>query len=333
MASLKDIAKVAGVSDRTVSAILNNRGGNVRVSQTTRERILDIAAHLNYTPNTMAQGLRCGKSFLLGFLTSQVTVSFIPEVIQGVENVLLENNYSMLLNTYRHNNDLIRKIDSMRRKKVDAIIVLADNNPDNINILKQLLKDIPLVFIGHANEEFNTPCVHCDCEMIMRSAMEHLLSLGHRKIAYLQGPCSERLNTFHNVLTEKCIARNEQIVFPDCYDFESGMEAFERYLQRRNVPTAVVAYSDLVAAGFIAGATKHGVKIPQEISVIGIDDIPLAKMISPSLTSISQPKIEQGEQAAALALKMIGGKKLLRKDSIIMASELIVRNSTANLND
>ena len=323
MASLKEIAASSGVSARTVSAVLNNRGGTVRVSESTRKRVIEAAQKLKYIPNVMAQGLRSGKSCLMGFITCNVTVSFIPEVIQGVEDILLENNYSMLLNTYKSHDDLKAVIESMKRKKVDAIIVIASESPDQGKIIKEAAGDVPVVFVGHDRGNNDIPSIHCDCGEIIRKAVSHLSSLGHKNIAYLEGHCSERLAAYKAMIPQEF-----QQIIQGGYSFKSAKTAFDECCANNTLPSAVVAFSDQAAAGFICAAIEKGYRVPDDISVVGIDDIDIASMLSPSLTTVAQPKAQLGKNAASLALKMIAGEIIAPHFAQILPSKIIVRGST-----
>ena len=331
MTTINDIAKYAGVSNRTISAVLNNRNGTVRVSQTTKERVLEAAKKLNYTPNTLAQGLRTGQSFLVGVIIAQITNSFIPEVLQGIENVLTVNNYSMILSTYHNDQELKAKIGIMEQKKVDGIVVFPGTNRQMLEECDSLINSRPTVFIGRDADQYNLPCVYTDGVKVGKIATEYLLSLGHRCIAFLAGACPERERGYKAALAEAGLLFEPDLFIPNCVDFDCGKRAFETIRTKPTRPTAVISYSDNVAAGFIAAAAENGVKVPDEISVIGIDDLPIAQMLTPALTTISQPKSEQGSKATEMLMQMIKGDNLSKKDSVIFDPMLIKRKSCRNL--
>jgi len=330
MTTINDISKYAGVSNRTVSAVLNNRRGTVRVGQATQERILAVAREFNYTPNVMAQGLRSGQSFLVGVVVARITNSFTPEVLQGIEDVLTANNYSMVLSTYHNDQELKLKVNILEQKKVDGMVVFYDVRESVIQIYDSLIKSRPTVFIGSQNQ-YDLPCAYTDGFKIGIVATEYLLNLGHKRIAFLAGACPEREEGYKTAIAHVGMKFDERLIVKGCIDYSCGKNALHRLESAGMLPTAVISYSDNVAAGFIAEAIAQGIKIPDEISVIGIDNLPLAEMLSPALTTIDQPKSEQGSKATGMLLKMMNGEKLSQKDSIVFEPSLIVRNSCKRL--
>jgi DNA-binding LacI/PurR family transcriptional regulator len=331
MATLNDIAKHAGVSNRTVSAVLNNRQGTVRVSSATRERVLASAQELNYTPNVIAQGLRTGQSFLVGVIVAQITNSFIPEVLQGIENVLTANNYSMLLCTYHNEQELKAKLSILEQKKVDGLVVFSDARQPVNQVCDSIIKSRPTVFIGSDQEKYDSPCIYTNGVQIGFTATEYLLRLGHRRIAFLAGACPEREEGYKAALIQAGLTKDSCIVVENCIDCSCGKTAFNKLRTEGSMPTAVISYSDNVAAGFIAAAIDAGVKVPEEVSVVGIDNLPVAEMLAPALTTISQPKTEQGSTATDLLLKMINGEKLSRENSVVFEPSLVIRKSCKEL--
>jgi LacI family transcriptional regulator len=157
------------------------------------------------------------------------------------------------------------------------------------------------------------------------------LKLGHRRIAFLAGACPEREEGYKAALTHAGLNKDSCIVVENCIDCNCGKTAFQKLRTDSSMPTAVISYSDNVAAGFIAAAIEAGVKVPEEISVVGIDNLPVAEMLAPALTTISQPKTEQGSTATDLLLKMINGEKLSRENSVVFEPSLVIRKSCKEL--
>ncbi len=331
MTTINDISKYAGVSNRTVSAVLNNRSGTVRVGLATRERVLAVAREFNYTPNVMAQGLRSGQSFLVGVVVARITNSFTPEVLQGIEDVLTANNYSMVLSTYHNEQELKLKVNILEQKKVDGMVVFSDARQSVTQVYDSLIKSRPTVFIGSLQKQYDFPAAYTDGLKIATTATEYLLRLGHRRIAFLAGACPEREEGYKAAIERAGLKFEPGLIVRSCIDYSCGKNALDQLKSAGMLPTAVISYSDNVAAGFIAEATAQGIKVPDEISVIGIDNLPIAEMLSPALTTIDQPKSEQGSKATNMLLKMMNGEKLSQKDSIIFEPSLIIRNSCKRL--
>jgi LacI family transcriptional regulator len=325
MATLKDIARNAGVSIGTVSAVLNKKQGVIRVSASTEQKVWQAAKRLNYTPNTIARGLRTGHSFLIGVLISEITSSFVPSLLQGIEEILLESHYGMLLCTYHTPEDMKQKVDFMLQKNIDAAIVLTDAREEYHKHYHKLRSSIPLVCIGRHDLNVDIPRVYTDGFQIGEIAAEYLIKLGHKKIGCI-GKSSDRLQGFLSSLKKHKITLDQELQIPECRNFESGKAAIEEFISRRKMPTAVICYSDEIAAGFIAGANKHDIKIPDQISIIGTNDTSIAKMLTPALTTVAQPKAEQGEQAARMALNLI--KQLPMKESKIVLNPFLIERES-----
>jgi len=330
MVTLKDIAKRSGVSIGTASAVLNNKNGVIRVSPTTKEKVYRVAKRLNYIPNIAARGLRTGKSFLIGVLTAKITNSFVPEILQGIEDTLLHNNYSMILSTYHTPEDMQKKIDSMLQKNIDAAIVITDSRKEYCEKYIKLYKKIPFISIGEDDVNIDIPKVCVDGIQIGEIACEYLLKLGHTQIACI-GYSPNRYQGFLNSLKKHEVKLEEDLQIHQCADFESGKIAIENYINKGKIPSAVICYSEEIAAGIIAGAVKHNIKIPDQLSIIGVNDTSIAKMLTPALTTVAQPKTEQGEQAVKLAINIIN-KLPIKTTKIILEPFLIKRESCKMVN-
>lgn len=326
--TLKDVAKKAGVGVSTVSYVLN-RTGLDKVGQQTQKKILQVAKDLNYRPSTVARGLRTGHSFLIGVLISEITSSFVPELLQGIEEILLESHYGMLLSTYHTSMDMCSKIDFMLQKNIDAAIVLTDARKEYNQHYHKLQKSIPLVGIGEHELDINIPRVYTDGIQIGEIATEYLVNSGHTRIGCI-GISSKRFEGIANTLEKYGIKLDEDLQAFKCNKFEYAANAVEYYLEKGKMPTAVICYSDEIAAGFIAAANKHGIKIPEDVSIIGVDDTTIAKMLTPALTTVSQPKIEQGEYAAKLAIDLIK-QSPLKQQRIVLSPFIIERESCISL--
>jgi LacI family transcriptional regulator, galactose operon repressor len=330
MVTLKNIAENAGVSIGTVSTVLNKKRGAIRVSPATQLRVMEVAKRLKYMPNTMARGLRTGRSYLIGVLiSSHINTSFVPELIQGIEEVLLEQHLGMLLLTYKDLSSMSQMADFMVQKHVDAAIVIPDSRKEYWPVYERMMKNQPTVGVGGSSIGIDLPRVYVCPKEVGEIAVDYLQQLGHKKIGVL-GPNGERYQYLLETLEKSGIPYDPDLHILNCSDFESGKAAVEQYVTRKNLPTAVFCNSDEIAAGFISGAAHNGIKIPDQISVIGTNDTDISRMLTPLLTSIGQPKAEQGVQAARLALNLLAGKKA-DKNQIVLSPYLVERESCKSI--
>ncbi len=331
MVTLKNIAENTGVSIGTVSAVLNKKRGGIRVGEATRLRVMEVARQLNYKPNTIARGLRTGRSYLIGVLiSSQINTSFVPELIQGIEEVLFEQHLGMLLLTYKDVASMQQMVDFMEMKHVDAAIVIPDAREEYWPSYIKMMKNHPTVGVGGSTIGIDMPRVHVDTMELIQTAVDYLRKLGHRDIGIL-GNKSNRHQCFIQYMNELKIPIDPDLHLLQCVDFESGRDAVNIFRAKGKLPSAVFCYSDEIAAGFISGAIHNGIKVPDQVSVVGVNDSDIASMLTPLLTSIGQPKAEQGIHAARLALEILSGNKP-ENDQVVLSPYLAERESCKPVN-
>jgi len=324
MAKLKDVAALAGVSVSTASAVINGKEIGIRVGAATRARIMDAVRTTGYVANAAARGLRTGRSNLIGVFPGNLLSSYVAEALQGLENVLMRHGYSMIICSSRNPVEFHDKLVFLQEKNVDGMIILPLDREPEIQQMYRLAAEMkPTVFMAGNVSPSGTLFVRADGEEIARLGTQYLIDLGHRRIALLLGSCCERLNGYRRALTAAEIPFQKELVLDDGNSFDDGMARFPQLWQAR--PTAVLAQGDIVAAGIIAGAHRHGVKIPEQLSVVGVDDMPLARMITPALTTVAQPRVEQGEIAADLLLRRLAGTAAV--ESIWLKPEIVERQS------
>ncbi len=330
MVTIKDIAKAAGVSPSTVSRALND---SPLIKQSTKERIKRLAAELGYERNELARSLVKGKSRALGLIVSDITNPFFAEIAKGVEDVAQGRGYGVILcNT---GDDPGRERDYgllLRRKRVDGQIITSVALEDPF--LPELERGrMPFVLVSRISKTVDAPYVIVDDRLGARLAVEHLISLGHTRIACISGPKGTepghvRAEAFVEVLAEHGLRVPRSWVKHTEFTWEGGERAAMELLGRRRRPTAVFAANDLIALGVLVAAHKLGIEVPRDLSVVGFDDIAYASLPLIELTTVAQPTYRMGYLAAEWLIDVLEGKRRKRLKKVLKP-RLVVRRTTA----
>lgn len=330
MVTIKDIAKMAGVSPSTVSRALND---SPLISLATRKYVQRLAAELGYERNELARGLVTGTSGALGLIVPDITNPFFAEIAKGVSDVAHAHGYGVLLCTTEEDLDKeTRYIRFLRRKRVDGLILCAVT-VDDPNLSELLRHSIPFVLVSRLVRGFDVPFVVGDDKMGTRLALEHLIQLGHRRIAFIGGPpnvqsSQDRMEEFRKVLKEHGLrVRKNWAVFAD-FSQAAGREVAQQLLKKRPRPSAIFAANDVIALGVLEAAESLSISIPEDLSLVGYDDISYAALPRIQLTTVAQPAYAMGQIAAEYLLRMRQGKaqECLR---CILPPRLVVRGTTA----
>lgn len=327
--SIKDIAKAAGVSHSTVSRAL---ASNPLIAPATQNRIKEIARQLGYAPNAIAQGLVTQRSRTIGVIVTTITDPFAGELLRGVEEVAGNNRYRVFLGTSHADPDReVNLVKGMREWSVDGVIVAASRvGALYLPLLREI--GVPLVLI---NSQHKAPYIHSvgvdNVESTIR-AVQHLVSYGHRVIGFLGGPPDhashgERLAGYRLALADARIPFDPLLVVAGNGRAEGG-DQVAQFLMRSPRPTAVVCYNDMTAIGALRALKDRGLGVPQDMSLVGFDDIEFASYVDPPLTTIHQPKDEMGRLAMWMLLDLLSGKTV---ENVIVTGKLVVRASTRAL--
>ena len=322
--TIKDIAKLAGVSYATVSRALND---HPEVNMKTKERILEIAKENGYSPNEIARGLVKQSTNTLGLLVPDISNPYFPEVAKGVEEKAISRDYHVFLcNTDWDSQKEIDYIKTLKDKRVAGIII-APTSVETYAKVKELNLDIPIVYIGSKSPEKEINYVVIDNEKASFMATEYLIELGFTDIAYLGGSENtvtnkERLAGYKKALTKHSLDRAVYIMKSSSFRRESGYKAVVESIQKERIPQALICANDIVALGAIEALENNGYNVPEDVSVIGFDDIAYASLHKINLTTVAQPKYEIGALAAEIALEKINdggsdGKKVILEPTLI----------------
>lgn len=336
--TLTDVAREAGVSLVTASTVVNASRSNTRVSEATRVRVLEAATALNYHPNALARGLMrqqmtktIGVLFGLERASVAVTNPYAFLVLEGIVAAAAAAGYNVTLFTEPWHGATISAAP-LRDGRTDGIVVIAPANDSDVVPGLAALK-IPLVSISASGDRHAVPSVDVDNICGARLATEHLLSLGHQRIAHLQGDSNllsakERSETFSRTLRNAGILASQEYILAGSYERASGYENTQHLMRLVERPTAIFAGNDSAAVGALEAARDAGVRVPHELSIVGFDDISLASMVTPALTTIRQPLTEISAHATRLLIKLLAGEDV-PPTTVLYTPELVVRGSTA----
>lgn len=327
---IKDIAREAGVSTATVSHVINK---TKYVSDPTRERVLKAIKKFNYHPNAHAQMLALGRSKIIGLLVSDISNPFFPEIIKSIEAAVIAGGYNLfLLNTNYETARTIEYVQRLIQMKVAGIILMiAEFDEAIINEAKRKKTSIVFHDLGVVGEKMSR--VSLDYAVGVDEAVRHLVSLGHRNIAHIAGShqihsAGVRRKAFAESMHRQLPKENEPKVYEGDFRFEGGRQAANQILAESSLPTAVIVANDLMALGAMQEFKAAGLRIPQDISIVGFDDISFASLSEPSLTTVCSPRIEIGRRAVE-ALLLTVDKPHQQGVDISIPTYLIKRNSTA----
>jgi DNA-binding LacI/PurR family transcriptional regulator len=335
MPTIDEIARLASVSPATVSKVMNNRP---YVSAATRARIERVIAETGFVPSQRARGLSKRRSFILGLLIPYTSDQLFAdphllEIMRGIEAEANLHEYNLLLSTARASVDAASAcVRLLRSDVIDGAIVVEtlDVQPFTAALVEQ---PSPWVMIGYDGAS-KVQCIHADDYGGATLAMRHLLALGHQRIGVISSnprpfALDERLRGLHAALAEAGYPLDPTLVTSGDFSFESGEAAGYRLLQRPNRPTAIFALNDRMALGVIRAANGLGLRIPEDLSVVGFDDIALASLVSPALTTVRQPGFAMGVAAARQLFALLHGE--LAEPQPAIPTELVVRGTTAEL--
>lgn len=330
--SIKDVAKLANVSYSTVSRALTNSS---RVKPETRDRIQRLAREMGYTPSAAARSLVTQRTMTIGIVATTMTDMFQAEVIQAIEHAALSHEYSVILAQSGFGSEReLAEIQALRERRVDGIILISVRVGGVYAAILQGT-NIPLVFINSCQTDYGRS-VRVDSLQGGREAVNHLLNLGHRRIAYITGPEEDwdnlaRQEGYRDALGARGIPVDPALIVQgDCRP-GGGIRAMQQLLSLPEPPTGVFCYNDATALGGLRFLYSVGMRVPEDLSIIGFDNTDLSTYFEPPLTTIAQPTQELGQKAVEVVLAMLRGEDL--GEAHLLPCELVVRQSTARLGD
>lgn len=325
--TLEDVARVAGVSVSTASRVLS---GTANVRPAKRDAVLRAAEQLGYRPNAAARGLASGRSMLIGVLTQDIASPFYGETLRGVEDSLEGSGYSGIFASGHWRAEAeASALNSLTGRAVDGLIVLGGQTPDER--LREINAHLPVIAVGRQIAGLEHRCLRIDNVRGGYDCTRHLLELGHRRVAYVAGPedhrdARDRLEGHRQALREWGMEDEPALTFQGDFHEPSGLLAVEALLSRGAVFSAVVVANDQMAYGVRLGLYRRGIRVPDDVSLVGFDDLAGSAFTTPPLTSVRQPTYEMGMAAAEALLAILNGASPALP---LFEARLMVRESVA----
>ena len=331
-ATMKDVALKAKVSTATVSRALMNPD---KVSQATRNRVEKAAREVGYLPQPMGRNVKRNESRTILVIVPDICDPFFSEIIRGIEVTAANHGYLVLIGDCAHQNQQEKTfIDLIITKQIDGMLLLGSRLPFDASIEEQ--RNLPpMVMANEFAPELELPTVHIDNLTAAFDAVTYLYEQGHKRIGCIAGPeemplCHYRLQGYVQALRRCGIMVDPQYIARGDFTFEAGSKAMQQLLDLPQPPTAVFCHSDVMALGALSQAKRQGLKVPEDLSIIGFDNIDLTQFCDPPLTTIAQPRYEIGREAMLLLLDQMQGQHV-GSGSRLMDCELIIRGSTRAL--
>lgn len=331
MATIKEVSQRANVSMATVSRVLT---GNAPVADATRQRVLRAVRELGYSPNAFARSLATNRSGGIGVVINDLSSPYFAPMLQGIESVVEPMGFHLMVSSGHARVEPERRaVDLLCQRRSDALILHVELMSDD-DLLALSKGPTPLVIIGRLVAELAERSVYLDNERGGLLATRHLLERGHRRIAHIAGSLAlhdsrERLTGYRRALEEAGLAYDARFVVEGDYQEESGKRATQRLLGRGLGFTAIFVGNDQMAVGALLALREAGLSVPHDVSIIGYDDVFIARYLHPGLSTIRQPLRDMGRAAARLVLADLGvapGEEVMRK----FEPSLIVRESVAS---
>lgn len=331
--TIRDVAKLAGVAPITVSRVVNSLPG---VNQATRERVNKAIADLHYVPNAMAKSLRSRQTCTIALVLTDITNPFWTTVARGVEDTVAKKGYNVIFcNTDEDLEKETNYINMLLQRRVDGLIIAASSD-DAQPLLSLKRHNIPCILIDRKINGLNADVVRSDSKEGAGLLTQHLINLGHHRIAMLAGPSKvftsrERLDGYLDALQKNGIPIDDNLIKEGMYEEEGGFQFVKELLGRVSRPTAIVAANLSIAIGALRALREAGLRVPEDVGLVCIDDLPQASLIYPFLTVWAQHPYTMGVAAAELLLARMTSKAKRHKiREIIIDADLIIRKSCGN---
>ncbi len=334
--TIYDVAREAGVSMATVSRVVNN---NPNVKPQTRKKVFEAIERLGYRPNAVARGLASKKTTTVGVVIPDISNSIFSEVARGIEDIANMYHYNIILcNADKKKEKEIRVINTLLEKQVDGLLFMGGTvTEEHVQAFKTA--SVPVVLCATADEQRLIPSVDIDHEKAAYDAVSLLLSQGHRDIAMISGHLQDpangyaRYQGYKKAMEDGGVELREEYVRVGNYRYESGMDVTKHFIELENRPTAIFAATDEMAIGAIHTLQDSGLKVPDDMSVISVDNIRMASMVRPQLTTVAMPMYDIGAVAMRLLTKLMNKETkdaAEQSQQVVLPHEVIHRNSVAH---
>lgn len=331
--TLTDIAKKLKISPSTVSRALSNHPD---ISDETKEKVKALAEKLHYAPNPIAQSLKSNRTSTIGILVPEIKHDFFSSAISGIEEIAYQSGYTIIVS--QSNESFEREVvntNALMHHRVAGLIVSISQHTRNGDHFQLLIdRNIPLVFFDRVCEDVVANKVVIDDENSAYRAVQHLIERGYKRIAHLAGSkeldiCKKRLNGYKSALLDADLpVLNEFILYGGLHELD-GYNSMETLLKNNTIPDAIFCINDPVAIGAFQKIKEAGLRIPQDIGLVGFSNNKITSLVDPQITTIDQPSFEMGKKAAQILIGMIeDSSKKIEPKTVVLETNLIVRGST-----
>lgn len=327
--NIGQIARRANVSTATVSRTLNQSGA---VRPETARKVWRVAAELNYYPNSHARALVSGRSRMLGLIVSDITNPFFPELVRAFEALAMQHQYDLILTSTDYQTARMTLcVRRMLERKVDGVAIMTSEM--DVSLIKELSRrGVPLVFMDVGQVGPRMSHVSIDYANGIRQAVDHVVSLGHKRIAFISGPLDlhsarTRRQAFIEGMRSHKLSPDRRLIREGTHTAEGGQQAMAALLRLSKRPTAVVCSNDWTAIGALRAINAAGLRVPEDVSLVGFDDIPLVSYTNPPLTTVRMAAADVGTTAFDALFRLIGGDRL-EGDVYQVPTRLVMREST-----
>ena len=330
--TIKDLARKLGVSPSTVSRALRDHPD---ISPATKRRVSEAAEKYHYQPNQLAQSLQKKRSSTIGVIVPEIRHDFFSTVISGIEEIAYEHGFTIMV--CQSGETLAREIlntQAMVANRVAGLLIAISSETTSYDHLSAAIRQgVPLVQFDRVVEELDTSKVVVDDYSAAYGAVTHLAEAGYRRIGHMAGQVGIALNRdrfegYRAALRDNGLELEEKFHFHGGYREEDGRRGAERYLALDELPEAILAINDPVAVGLFSRFKEAGVRIPDQVALVGFSDTPAAALIEPPLTTVFQPALEMGRTAVSLLLKQFAEEDDFRPETVTLPTELLVRGSS-----
>lgn len=329
MTTIHDVAKCAGVAPITVSRVINNSG---YVSRETRQRVEGAIAELGYVPNTLARGLRSKRTNTLALVMTDITNPFFTVIARGVEDTAKKSGYSVIFcNTDESETEEFKYAQILAQKQVDGVILVpAGGNSKTVEFFQS--NDIPVVLIDRRVPNVGCDTVRCDSISGAYKLVKLLLDLGHSRIAAISGPrgvstAEDRIEGYRNALAEAGLEEVEMVYY-GTFTVAGGYELAVQIMQNEQPPTALFCANNFITIGVLKAFLDHGIRVPDDVALVGFDDLPVNLIVEPFITVAAQPAYEMGKWGTKLLLDRLTGVAPEQYQQEILPVEIVTRKSS-----
>jgi LacI family transcriptional regulator len=333
MPTIREVAKLAGVAPITASRVINESG---YASEDVRQRVKQAAEQLNYVPNVIARSLKSKRTHTLALVITDITNPFWTTVARGVEDAASKKGYNVIFcNTDESAQKQSAYLQTLIQKQVDGILLVPASSEENpIEFLHQ--QNVNVVLLDRILPNTSVDVVRCDSKDGAYQLVKLLIKLGHRRIAILRGPfgvssAEDRMAGYRLAVQESGLKVNDQLIFSGEFSVESGYQMTKKMLSLSPRPTAMFASNNFIAIGALKALRDAQVSVPEEISIVGFDDLPQAIVVDPFLTVADQPAYDMGQRATQRLLETIDGEEIDSVQDIVLPVSIIERRSTKSI--